>query len=95
VERSSKIRSTRHGPLREWLEVTELAAGRVLLTAHNEFEDSGDDAVEEVMLVFRERALIKSQLSDAGFAVDAVWGGWDRAPCGDQSPVMIFQAHRR
>lgn len=87
-------RPTSHGPLRGWLEVSEPAPGRVTLTFHNEFENSGDDVVDRLTLAFRERALIESQLTDAGFTVEAVWGGRDRVKYTDQSPVMIFQARR-
>ncbi len=89
------VRLTAHGPLREWLEVSEPTPGSVLLTAHNEFEDSGDHVVEELVLAFREKALIESQLNDAGFMVKAVWGGWDRVRYSDDAPVMIFHARRK
>ncbi|MBO3102318.1 class I SAM-dependent methyltransferase [Cellulomonas fengjieae] len=88
------VRSTPHGPLREWLELGESEPGRVVITFHNVFEDTGEDVVDELTLAFRERALIERQLVDAGFVVDGVWADWDRTPCADDSPLMVFQAHR-
>jgi SAM-dependent methyltransferase len=95
AEANPTTRPTEQGPLREWLEVSEPAPGRVTLTAHNEFENIGDDVVEELTLAFRERAVLESQLTNAGFTVETVWGSWDRLPCTDESPVMIFQARRK
>jgi SAM-dependent methyltransferase len=87
-------RQTAHGPLREWMETDELAPGRVLLTAYNEFEDTGDLVVEHVTLEFRSREQIERQLADAGFVVTQVWGDWSRSPWTDDSPLMVVEARR-
>ncbi|WP_182112381.1 MULTISPECIES: trans-aconitate 2-methyltransferase [unclassified Actinotalea] len=88
------LRQTGRGPLREWSEITEPAPGLVAATFHTLFVDTGEEVVEELCLAFRERALIEEQLTDAGFVVDDVRGGWDGAPCEPDSPMMIFRAHR-
>ena len=88
------IRDTATGPLREWCEVSETKLGRIVLTAHNVFEDSGEHITEQLTLAFRERALIEKQLRDAGFAIDGVWKDWNRTPHTDGSPTMVFEAHR-
>ncbi|MBO9556256.1 class I SAM-dependent methyltransferase [Cellulomonas sp.] len=88
-------RATGHGPMREWMDVDELEPGRVLLTAYNEFTDTGELVVETVTLEFRAREQIEQQLDDAGFAVAHVWGDWSRTPCTDDAPIMIFEARRR
>jgi len=87
-------RATGHGPLREWMDVDELEPGRVLLTAYNEFTDTGDLVIETVTLEFRAREEIERQLVDAGFAVTHVWGDWSRTPCTDDSSLMVFEARR-
>ncbi len=87
-------RATVHGPLREWMETSEPEPGRVVLTAHNRFEDTGEHVVEHLTLAFRDRPLIEHQLREAGFTVDAVWSDWHRTPGEDDSPLMIFQARR-
>ncbi|MBC7595521.1 MAG: hypothetical protein H7288_16565, partial [Kineosporiaceae bacterium] len=68
--------------------------GRIVLTAHNVFEDSGEHITEQLTLAFRERALIEKQLRDAGFVVAGVWKDWNRTPHTDGSPTMVFEAHR-
>ena len=87
------IRDTANGPLREWYEVSETDPGRIVLTAHNVFDDTGEHCTEQRTLVFRERKLIKQQLRNAGFVVDAVWRDWNRTPYTDGSPTMVFEAH--
>lgn len=88
------IRDTASGPLREWTEASETAPGRVLLTFHNLFEDSGHHVIERLTLAFRDRPVIEQQLSDAGFVVDGVWSDWNRTPFTEDSPLMVFETHR-
>ncbi|MBO0921920.1 class I SAM-dependent methyltransferase [Cellulomonas sp. zg-ZUI222] len=85
-------RSTDHGPLREWMEVDEFQPGRVLLTAYNQFADTGELVIEKVTLEFREREQIERQLASAGFEVTHVWGDWSRTPFTDDSPLMVVEA---
>ena len=87
-------RSTRHGPLREWMETEEVAPGRVLLTAYNEFADTGELVVETIVLEFRDRELIERQLAAAGFRVTHVWSDWSGTPFADDSPLMVVEARR-
>ena len=88
------IRDTANGPLREWYEVSETDPGRIVLTAHNVFDDTGEHFTEQRTLAFRERELIKQQLRNAGFVVDGMWRDWNRTPYTDGSPTMVFEAHR-
>ena len=87
-------RPTAYGPLREWMDVDEIQPGRVVLTAYNEFTDTGELVVEKLTLEFREREQIEQQLVDAGFHVANVWGDWSRTAWTDDSPLMIFEARR-
>jgi SAM-dependent methyltransferase len=89
-ERSTRV--TPHGSLQEWMVVTALGHGRVRLTAHNLFEDSGDHIVEEQELVFRNRVSIQGQLQSAGFEVETVCGDWVRTPFRGDEAVMVFVA---
>ncbi|GIG23628.1 methyltransferase type 11 [Cellulomonas chitinilytica] len=88
------VRTTVHGPLREWFDVTELEGGAVRLTAHNVFESSGEHVVEEQVLTFRSREAIERSLTAAGFVVDAVWGDWDRGAWSADGPLVVVRAHR-
>ena len=94
VPNAATVRSTRHGPLREWFEVQEQRKGLVVLTAHNVFERTDEHVVETLTLAFRDHDLIEQQLRDAGLVVDAVWGDWSRAPYRKDSPIMVFQARK-
>lgn len=86
-EATTGERDTRVGRLREWLEVTEVADGRVVFDAHNVFED-GADRVYPNTLHFRTAEQFREALHAAGFA-DVTWsGGW--AP--DTSRVFVFRA---
>ena len=85
-------RMTPHGSLQEWMAVTEVEPGRVRLTAHNLFEDSGDHVIEEQDLVFRDRVSIEGQLHAAGFEVQSVCGDWVRTPFRGDEAVMVFVA---
>jgi len=85
-------RLTDHGLLREWMEVEEIGPGRVLLTAYNEFADTGELVIEHVTLEFRGRELIEAQLAGAGFDVTHVWGDWSRTPFSRDAPLMVFEA---
>lgn len=87
-------RTTEHGPLREWMEVQELEAGRVLVTFHNELTDLGEVVVERLTLEFRERELLEQQLTRAGFDVAHVWGDWSRSPSTDDAPLVVVEARR-
>jgi SAM-dependent methyltransferase len=89
-ERSTRM--TPHGSLQEWMEVVELERGRIRLTAHNLFEDSGDHVVEQQELAFRDRETIEGQLTNAGFDVESVWGDWSRSPFRGHEPLMVFVA---
>ena len=51
------IRDTANGPLREWYEVSEIEPGRIVLTAHNRLEDTGERIIEQLTLAFREISL--------------------------------------
>ena len=87
-------RETMHGRLRQWTETSQPKDGRVVLTFHNEFAESGEHLVRQEVLAFRTRHEIERGLAVAGFSVRAVHGGWGRERFGSDSRVMIFEAVR-
>lgn len=91
-QEAPSTRPTMYGPLREWYEVEERGGGCVLLRAFNHFENTGETVVDERLLTFRSQEELAAQLSDAGFEVTAVWGGWSRTPFDGSQPLMIFEA---
>lgn len=86
------VRDTGHGPLREWMEVSEGQRGEVVITAHNVFESTSEHVIERETLVFRDRAVLERQLETAGFTVVGVWSDWNNGQWSDDSTIMVFQA---
>jgi SAM-dependent methyltransferase len=87
-------RDTHVGHLREWLDVTEVASGRVVFDAHNVFED-GRDAIYTSILYFRAADDIREDLAAAGFHEVVVEGGWHGEPVIDSSRILLFGARKR
>ena len=92
-QKDASVRQTIHGPLREWSQVTTLGAGRVVLTAHNVFETTGDHVVQEETLTFRTDEEIRNALGEAHFVVSRVSGDWGGSPFDGTQPIMVFEAN--
>jgi 2-polyprenyl-3-methyl-5-hydroxy-6-metoxy-1,4-benzoquinol methylase len=86
-------RDTPMGRLREWLDVTEVAGGRVVFDAHNVFEN-GEHRVYTTHLFFRTADALIRALSSAGFADIMVSGDWHSTPVEDSSRLLVFRAAR-
>ncbi|MER7248963.1 methyltransferase domain-containing protein [Kribbella sp. NPDC000426] len=84
-------RDTPVGHLVEWLDLLEVADGRVVFDAHNVFPD-GHDAVYRNTLHFRSPEAISTDLSEAGFTDITVSGGWHQEPVTDESRLLVFHA---
>lgn len=82
------------GPMECWLEPVSAEDGRAKFAAHNVFLNTGEVLVVESELRFRSRAEINDSLEKAGFAVEQVYGDWQRGPFVESSRVMIFVARR-
>lgn len=87
-------RGTSVGHLREWLEVTDVDAGRVVFDAHNVFPD-GEDRVYTSVLFFRTTEEFEQELTSAGFTDIDVRGDWHGTPVEDSSRILVFRAQRR
>ncbi|KHK97120.1 methyltransferase type 12 [Microbacterium mangrovi] len=85
-------RATPHGELVEWMEAAEVSPGVVELVAHNLFVATGEEVTETQLLTFRDRAMLEYQLDAAGFAVEAVFGDWNRTPFRGHEALMVFVA---
>jgi SAM-dependent methyltransferase len=86
-------RVTPVGRLREWLDVTDVRAGRVVFDAHNVFPD-GQDRVYTSVLFFRTAEELQRELDLAGFTDIAWTGDWHGAPTENRSPFYVFRARR-
>jgi SAM-dependent methyltransferase len=83
-----------HGPMECWLELVSVGDGRVRFEGHNIFTATGEVVVASSELRFRSRAELIDSLIDAGFAVEHVYGDWDRGPVAGTSRIMVFIARR-
>jgi SAM-dependent methyltransferase len=86
-------RDTPVGRLREWLDVTDVADGRVVFDAHNVFPD-GEDRVYTSVLFFRTAEEFATELSRTGFTDISCSGDWHGGPVEDGSRILLFRARR-
>lgn len=86
-------RETPFGPLREWMEVTEVEQGRVTFDAYNVFED-GRQEVYTTVLYFRTAEELAAALSGSGFGEIELRGGWHDEPLTSESRLIVVKARR-
>jgi SAM-dependent methyltransferase len=84
-----------YGPMECWLELVSVELGRVCFAGHNVFTTTGEVVVASSELRFRSRAELTESLIACGFAVEHVYGDWDRGPVTGSSQVMVFIAQRK
>lgn len=87
-----ETRETIHGPLTEWIEIDAQPGGVIHMRSHNVFEATGEHVVEQQTLMFRSRELIEEQLSDAGFALHAIYSDWAKAPWQPDARLIVVEA---
>ncbi|HKN63979.1 MAG TPA: methyltransferase domain-containing protein [Gaiellaceae bacterium] len=78
---------------RSWTGVTSVGKGTVSFTSLNELPDGSVLAVDST-LRFRTEPELRASLESAGFAVEAVYGGWSRKPVGADAGELIVVATR-
>ena len=76
-----------------WTEVTAERAGVVDFAHHYELPD-GEQLVSTATLRFRTAQEICAALDRAGFAVEELYGGWDREPLGAPDGEILVVARR-
>jgi SAM-dependent methyltransferase len=82
------------GPITTWLEVHDASNEVVTYTIHHEFATTGEHVIAPSALRFRCEADLARSLGDAGFAVERVYGDWDRRPASQQARELIVVARR-
>ncbi len=80
------------GRVEVWSEVHEVRDGIVSYANHYAFAATGDVMVSTMRLRFRTVEELTRSLADAGFAVERIYGDWDRRPAGPQTPELIVVA---
>jgi SAM-dependent methyltransferase len=83
-----------NGPMESWVELVNVGDGRVRLEGHNVFISTGEVVVVKSELRFRSLEELTSTLTDSGFAVEHVYGDWNKGQLLSTSRVMIFVARR-
>ena len=74
-----------------WTGVTSVGEGRVSITSVNELP-GGETLAVDSTLRFRTEAELRESLETAGFAIEAVHGGWNREPVGAGDGELIVVA---
>jgi SAM-dependent methyltransferase len=80
------------GLIEAWSEVVEVDDGIVTYENHYKFGRTRDELIAPGRLRFRTEAEITESLADAGFAIDQVYGDWDRGPAGAAARELIVVA---
>jgi SAM-dependent methyltransferase len=80
------------GRVETWVEVHEVASGIVSCTNHYRFIDAGGELLSPHRLRFRTEQELRVSLAGAGFAVEHVYGDWDRRPAGPVTRELVVVA---
>ncbi len=89
-----RIDDAAHGPIEVWCQLVEVHDERVRFECHYRFASAGEELVSADELRFRTQPELTQSLTDAGFAVEHVFGDWDREPVAAGSRELIFVAVR-
>jgi SAM-dependent methyltransferase len=79
------------GRCETWTEVTSVVDGAVTGDQHWVFSD-GDVRRSTITLRFRPEPALRDALGAAGFAVDRIYGGWNRDPIGHSDGEFLVIA---
>ena len=86
------VRDSLVGAIQTWTEVDAVADDVVSVTNHYRFLATDDDVVSSARLRFRSEAELRATLAAAGFAVDRLYGDWDRRPASADTRELIVVA---
>jgi ubiquinone/menaquinone biosynthesis C-methylase UbiE len=81
------------GSIVSWSEVADVRDGIVSYSIHHVFED-GTDIVSPCELRFRTAHELEDSLANASFAIEQMFGGWDRSQVSPSAPELIVVATR-
>lgn len=83
------------GPVEFWHQTTGVALPRISYDTLTRSQRTGETTVSGGVLAFRGEQVLRASLGQAGFAVEHVYGDWDRTPPGPASPELIVVARAR
>jgi SAM-dependent methyltransferase len=82
------------GRVDTWSEVHDVSDGIVSYTNHYAFAATGEELVSSSRLRFRTVEELTESLAGAGFAVECMYGDWDRRPAGPTTRELIVVVAR-
>jgi SAM-dependent methyltransferase len=83
-----------YGRIESWTEVTNVEGDVVYAVGHRLLLRSNEELVSPFALRFRSEKLLKQSLTSSGFAVEKVFGDWDRRPSAPGERELIVVARR-
>ncbi len=83
-----------NGGMESWLRLVNVADGLISLEGHNVFLSTGEVVVVKSELRFRSLDELTQSVTDAGFAIEHIYGDWNEGPLLQTSRTMIFVARR-
>ena len=75
-------------------EVCDVGEGIVTFANHYVFAATGEELVSPQKLRFLTQDELTLSLAEAGFAIEQMYGDWDRRPVGPTTPELIVVASR-
>jgi SAM-dependent methyltransferase len=91
TERRGQVRLGDGSRVEVFTEVEEVA-GQLVTFAHHYRFAGGEELLSRSTLRFRPKAELHSSLREAGFTVEAIFGGWRREPVGEGDGEFIVVA---
>ena len=82
------------GRVETWSEVDDVRDSIVSYTNHYAFANTGEELISPCKLRFRTEHELTESLANAGFALERVYGDWDRRPAGPTARELIVVARR-
>ncbi len=81
-----------YGQIESWTEVTNVEGDHAV--GHRRLVEANEVLVSPFALRFRSEELLRQSLTSSGFAVQYVYGDWDRRPSGPGERELIVIARR-
>jgi len=83
-----------YGRIESWTEMTNADGDVVHMIGHRRLVETNEELVSPFALRFRNEELLRQSLTSSGFAVQDVYGDWDRRPSGPGERELIVIARR-
>jgi SAM-dependent methyltransferase len=82
------------GEITTWTNAEDIHDDIVRYDNHYRFHATGEELVSHAALRFRSEAELRGSLHEAGFAVQTIYGDWDRRPATPTTRELIVEASR-